>query len=250
MKKAYELSVLCDCEIALIIFNSTNRLFQYASTDMDKVLLKYTEYSEPHESRTNNDILEFLVSAGCENGFPNSLSSAAPHRPTGFKALSSRPGSASPAAPHAAFMSPHAEESVIPGPEQRQFYGGDGESGAPESQFGGLRHSLRWSFWMSSGGCAFPSQSCSSNSPHLSSLNLSIKSERSSPDHMCSPSSPHLHHLSQHSPASNPDLPRHTPPEACPASRTKELPKADYPQGGEERGQPLRQLEMSGGWQR
>ncbi|NWH73584.1 MEF2B factor, partial [Piaya cayana] len=62
MKKAYELSVLCDCEIALIIFNSTNRLFQYASTDMDKVLLKYTEYSEPHESRTNSDILE--VAAG------------------------------------------------------------------------------------------------------------------------------------------------------------------------------------------
>lgn len=60
MKKAYELSVLCDCEIALIIFNSTNRLFQYASTDMDKVLLKYTEYSEPHESRTNTDILEVL----------------------------------------------------------------------------------------------------------------------------------------------------------------------------------------------
>ncbi|XP_018497641.1 myocyte-specific enhancer factor 2C [Galendromus occidentalis] len=60
MKKAYELSVLCDCEIALIIFNSTNRLFQYASTDMDKVLLKYTEYNEPHESRTNNDIVEAL----------------------------------------------------------------------------------------------------------------------------------------------------------------------------------------------
>ncbi|XP_053722211.1 myocyte-specific enhancer factor 2A-like [Synchiropus splendidus] len=60
MKKAYELSVLCDCEIALIIFNSSNRLFQYASTDMDKVLLKYTEYHEPHESRTNADILEAL----------------------------------------------------------------------------------------------------------------------------------------------------------------------------------------------
>ncbi|XP_062868850.1 myocyte-specific enhancer factor 2B isoform X2 [Trichomycterus rosablanca] len=64
MKKAYELSVLCDCEIALIIFNSTNRLFQYASTDMDKVLLKYTEYSEPHESRTNHDILETLRRKG------------------------------------------------------------------------------------------------------------------------------------------------------------------------------------------
>ena len=42
MKKAYELSVLCDCEIAVIIFNTHNKLFQYASTDMDKVLLKYT----------------------------------------------------------------------------------------------------------------------------------------------------------------------------------------------------------------
>ncbi|XP_078605471.1 myocyte-specific enhancer factor 2A-like isoform X21 [Branchiostoma floridae x Branchiostoma japonicum] len=60
MKKAYELSVLCDCEIALIIFNSANKLFQYASTDMDKVLLKYTEYNEPHESRTNSDIVEAL----------------------------------------------------------------------------------------------------------------------------------------------------------------------------------------------
>ena len=58
MKKAYELSVLCDCEIALIIFNSSNKLFQYASTDMDKILLKYTEYNEPHESRTNGDIVQ------------------------------------------------------------------------------------------------------------------------------------------------------------------------------------------------
>ncbi|XP_004646897.1 myocyte-specific enhancer factor 2B [Octodon degus] len=64
MKKAYELSVLCDCEIALIIFNGANRLFQYASTDMDRVLLKYTEYSEPHESRTNADILETLKRRG------------------------------------------------------------------------------------------------------------------------------------------------------------------------------------------
>uniref|UniRef100_A0A672HNJ9 MADS-box domain-containing protein n=1 Tax=Salarias fasciatus TaxID=181472 RepID=A0A672HNJ9_SALFA len=58
MKKAYELSVLCDCEIALIVFDGTNKLFQYASTDMDNVLLKYTEHNEPHESRTNADIRE------------------------------------------------------------------------------------------------------------------------------------------------------------------------------------------------
>jgi MADS-box transcription enhancer factor 2A len=60
MKKAYELSVLCDCEIALIIFSSSNKLYQYASTDMDKVLLKYTEYNEPHESLTNKNIIEVI----------------------------------------------------------------------------------------------------------------------------------------------------------------------------------------------
>uniref|UniRef100_A0A4W5KWK1 Myocyte enhancer factor 2cb n=1 Tax=Hucho hucho TaxID=62062 RepID=A0A4W5KWK1_9TELE len=76
MKKAYELSVLCDCEIALIIFNSTNKLFQYASTDMDKVLLKYTEYNEPHESRTNSDIVEALNKKENKGGESPELQSA------------------------------------------------------------------------------------------------------------------------------------------------------------------------------
>ncbi|XP_041861332.1 myocyte-specific enhancer factor 2B [Melanotaenia boesemani] len=393
MKKAYELSVLCDCEIALIIFNSTNRLFQYASTDMDKVLLKYTEYSEPHESRTNTDILEtlrrkglglegaevdveesaqaaadkyplsegmdlsvarqrfcgpsllspeaqFLVSAGCENGFSNSSASTmASHRPPGFKPLISRPGSASPAAPHAhtAFMSPHAGigysvfshgnlnrtldmKSPPPlnvGTENMRadavnqgmgvtranhssarglLYQGLHSSssmvamgkagllghslgsyglpspGASEYSQPGFYHSVSlqrgavnpWpptqlpqephgphiSSGMSSGGCSFPSQHCSSNSLHLPSLNLSIKSERSSPEHMSSPSSPALHHLRQHSPISNPDSTRHTPPEKKPANETKEFPKASYPQDAQEGGQPFRQLEMSDGWQR
>ncbi|KAI8876633.1 hypothetical protein K501DRAFT_279245 [Backusella circina FSU 941] len=55
MKKAYELSVLCDCEIALIIFNNHGKLVQYANTDIDKILMKYTEYNEPHESKSNQD---------------------------------------------------------------------------------------------------------------------------------------------------------------------------------------------------
>lgn len=58
MKKAYELSVLCDCEIALIIFTSNNKLYQYASSDMDKVLLKYTEYNDSVVSQTNKDIVD------------------------------------------------------------------------------------------------------------------------------------------------------------------------------------------------
>lgn len=39
MKKARELSILCDAEIAVIIFSSTGRLFQYASSR----LLNYFE---------------------------------------------------------------------------------------------------------------------------------------------------------------------------------------------------------------
>jgi len=63
MKKAYELSVLCDCEIALIIFNHADKLFQYASSDMGGILLKYTEHCEPHENRNNSDIVEVRTRA-------------------------------------------------------------------------------------------------------------------------------------------------------------------------------------------
>ncbi|KAI9229467.1 MAG: hypothetical protein DHS80DRAFT_6483, partial [Piptocephalis tieghemiana] len=55
MKKAFELSVLCDCEIGLIIFNSQNKLIQFSSTDMDRILLRYTEYPEPDEVRGPSD---------------------------------------------------------------------------------------------------------------------------------------------------------------------------------------------------
>ncbi|CAG9538316.1 unnamed protein product [Cercopithifilaria johnstoni] len=99
MKKAYELSVLCDCEIALIIFNSTNKLFQYASTDMDKVLLKYTEYNEPHESRTNGDIMEALQrkesKLGGVESDEDSPGSSTPNLPNGTSSNSVAPAAAS-----------------------------------------------------------------------------------------------------------------------------------------------------------
>ncbi|KAM4618721.1 myocyte enhancer factor 2aa isoform 4-T5 [Polymixia lowei] len=95
MKKAYELSVLCDCEIALIIFNSSNKLFQYASTDMDKVLLKYTEYNEPHESRTNSDIVEKLRIKGhndCASPDPDDCFGHSPLMDDHFGKLSEESG--------------------------------------------------------------------------------------------------------------------------------------------------------------
>ena len=57
MKKAMELSVLCDCQIALVIFNSNNKLFQYSSGDINGVLKRFKDDTTgPHERRTNKDL--------------------------------------------------------------------------------------------------------------------------------------------------------------------------------------------------
>ncbi len=56
-KKALELSMLCDSEIGLVIFNSSGQLCQYASRDMEKLLERYSKAcSEPHERRTNDEV--------------------------------------------------------------------------------------------------------------------------------------------------------------------------------------------------
>lgn len=64
MKKAYELSTLCQCEIGIIIFSQNKKLFQYASSNMDHILLRYTDYNEPHESKNNDDIKQKIQRLG------------------------------------------------------------------------------------------------------------------------------------------------------------------------------------------
>ncbi|KAL4312831.1 hypothetical protein GQ457_01G055620 [Hibiscus cannabinus] len=41
LKKAYELSVLCDAEIALVIFSNRGKLFEFSSSGMSKTLERY-----------------------------------------------------------------------------------------------------------------------------------------------------------------------------------------------------------------
>ncbi|KAM0971110.1 hypothetical protein ACFX14_019007 [Malus domestica] len=45
-KKAEELSVLCDADIALIIFSSTGKLFEYASSSMKEILERHNLHSK------------------------------------------------------------------------------------------------------------------------------------------------------------------------------------------------------------
>ncbi|KAI8532357.1 hypothetical protein RHMOL_Rhmol11G0208600 [Rhododendron molle] len=45
-KKARELSTLCDAEIALIVFSSTGRLFDYSSSSMGQVIERHNQQTE------------------------------------------------------------------------------------------------------------------------------------------------------------------------------------------------------------
>nr|URN82076.1 K-box region and MADS-box transcription factor family protein AP1-a2 [Osmanthus fragrans] len=46
IKKAHEISVLCDAEVALIVFSYKGKLFEYATDScMDRILERYERYS-------------------------------------------------------------------------------------------------------------------------------------------------------------------------------------------------------------
>ena len=58
VKKAIELSILCDCEIALVIFNSQGKLTQYSSGNIDQTLSKFID-EKPMEAYTNDTYGQF-----------------------------------------------------------------------------------------------------------------------------------------------------------------------------------------------
>lgn len=58
IKKAMELSILCGCEIALVMFNSQGKLIQYSSGDIDQTLSKFID-EKPQEAYTNEHLPNF-----------------------------------------------------------------------------------------------------------------------------------------------------------------------------------------------
>ncbi|KAF5197429.1 Mads-box transcription factor [Thalictrum thalictroides] len=58
LKKAFELSVLCDAEVAIVIFSTSGKACQFSSHDMDRTIARYRCESglppsnDQHRSRT------------------------------------------------------------------------------------------------------------------------------------------------------------------------------------------------------
>ncbi|KAM0937932.1 putative transcription factor MADS-MIKC family [Dioscorea sansibarensis] len=73
LKKAHELAVLCEVELALIIFSTRGKLFEFSSTSMFKILDKYRTYHNAASDATvpdkdnQDDYQEYLnLKAGIE----------------------------------------------------------------------------------------------------------------------------------------------------------------------------------------
>ncbi|XP_028802848.1 MADS-box transcription factor 23-like isoform X2 [Neltuma alba] len=53
IKKAKELTILCDAEVGLVIFSSTGKLYEYSNTSMKSVIERYNTSKEEHQQLMN-----------------------------------------------------------------------------------------------------------------------------------------------------------------------------------------------------
>ncbi|CAK9318323.1 unnamed protein product [Citrullus colocynthis] len=61
LKKACELSVLCDVDVALIVFSNRGKLFEFGSIDVNKILERYHQRCYSSGSSTNLDEIDIQI---------------------------------------------------------------------------------------------------------------------------------------------------------------------------------------------
>ncbi|XP_058744077.1 MADS-box protein SOC1-like [Vicia villosa] len=58
MKKAFELSILCDAEVALIVFSTRGRLYEFASSSILETIERYRGHNRINNAPTTSDSVE------------------------------------------------------------------------------------------------------------------------------------------------------------------------------------------------
>ncbi|KAL1327024.1 MADS-box protein JOINTLESS-like [Arachis stenosperma] len=66
-KKAQELNTLCDAEIALIVFSTTSKLFQYATSSMQQLIERRNQHSPIQKSDPPSAVLQ--VESGAASNY-------------------------------------------------------------------------------------------------------------------------------------------------------------------------------------
>ncbi|XP_038681507.1 MADS-box protein JOINTLESS-like isoform X2 [Tripterygium wilfordii] len=64
LKKAQELSTLCDAELALIVFSTTGKLFEYSSTSVKQVIERHDLHLQNHDRLESPPSLELQLETG------------------------------------------------------------------------------------------------------------------------------------------------------------------------------------------
>ncbi|CAL5196212.1 unnamed protein product [Lathyrus oleraceus] len=58
MKKAFELSILCDAQVALIVFSPRGRLYEFASSSILETIERYRNHTRIHNTPTTSESAE------------------------------------------------------------------------------------------------------------------------------------------------------------------------------------------------